>query len=168
MLKVLSFHLSNKMIRSIGMLKNKLSCPHCKKDIASVGFRYSSKQWLFVLPILVLGFYPLLSITLFKSSASDDLEISSYAIRMDDDEMVVTGIISNLTDSSWTSVSVEGEFFDESGKFLGEGRSYIGSDIHSNASENFEVRFRNLPDIVLSGTAKTKLKIASGVNSSLF
>jgi hypothetical protein len=76
-------------------MQNKISCPHCDKEITTVKMSYNKKQWLFVLPILVLGLYPLLSITFFKSSASDGLKISSYAIRMDDDEMVVTGIINN-------------------------------------------------------------------------
>ena len=48
----------------------------------------------------------------FKSNslASDDLEITSFDTRVDGKEMVVTGIIHNLTDSAWTSVSVEVEF----------------------------------------------------------
>ena len=59
------------------MFNNKLTCPHCEKDVATVGFRYGSKQWLFILPILALGFYPLLSMTVFNSRtlASEDLQI---------------------------------------------------------------------------------------------
>ena len=144
-------------------MKNKISCPHCDKEISTVKMGFGAKQWMFVLPILVIGFYPLLSITLFKSTASEELEISSYSKRMDGDEMVVTGIINNLTDSAWTSVSVEVEFYDEAGNFIGECDDYIGSDIHSKANENFEVRFRNLPEVVLQGDASTKLKIAGGV-----
>ena len=149
-------------------MKNKLTCPHCDKEITTVKMSYNKKQWLFVLPILVLGLYPLLSITFFKSSASDGLEISSYAIRMDGDEMVVTGIINNLTDSAWKSVSMEAEFFDESGNFIGERDDYIGSDIHSKANENFEVRFSYLPEAVLAGKATTKLKVAGGVSLGIF
>jgi hypothetical protein len=87
---------------------------------------------------------------------------------MDDDEMVVTGIINNLTDSAWKSVSIEAEFFDESGNFIGESDDYIGSDIHSKANENFEVRFRYLPEAVLAGKATTKFKVAGGVSLRIF
>lgn len=147
------------------MFNNKLTCPHCEKDVATVGFRYGSKQWLFILPILALGFYPLLSMTVFNSRAlaSEDLQIASYETRLEGKELVITGVITNLTESAWKSVSLEAEFFDETGKYIGEGTDYAGSDVHPNSQENFEVRFRYLPELVLAGKAKTELKIAGGI-----
>jgi len=145
-------------------MQNKLTCPHCDKEITTLKMGYNAKQALVIIPILLLGFIPFLSI-FFKSNslASDDLDITSFDTRIDGKEMVVTGIINNLTDSAWTSVSVEVEFYDEGGNFIGESDDYIGSEIHSKANENFEVRFRNLPEVVLQGDASTKLKIAGGV-----
>jgi hypothetical protein len=145
-------------------MQNKISCPHCDKEITTLKMGYNAKQALVIIPILLLGFIPFLSI-FFKSNslASDDLDITSFDTRIDGKEMVVTGIINNLTDSAWTSVSVEVEFYDEGGNFIGESDDYIGSEIHSKANENFEVRFRNLPEVVLQGDASTKLKIAGGV-----
>jgi hypothetical protein len=55
---------------------------------------------------------------------------------------------------------VEAEFFDETGKYIGEGKDFIGSDVQPNSKENFEVRFRQLPEAVLAGKAKTELKMA--------
>jgi hypothetical protein len=117
-----------------------------------------------IIPILLLGFTPFF-VTIFESKplASDDLEITNFETRVDGKEMVVTGMISNLSESAWKSVSVEAEFFDESGKFIGEGKDYTGSDIYANGKENFEVRFRYLPEAVVAGKATTKLKVAGGV-----
>ena len=145
-------------------MKNKLTCPLCDKDITTLKMGYNAKQAFVIIPILLLGFIPFFSI-FFKSNslASDDLDITSFDTRIDGKEMVVTGIINNLTDSAWTSVSVEVEFYDEGGNFIGESDDYIGSEIHSKANENFEVRFPNLPEVVLQGDASTKLKIAGGV-----
>jgi len=125
---------------------------------------YNAKQALVIIPILLLGFTPFF-FTIFESKplASDDLEITSFDTRVDGKEMVVTGMISNLSESAWKSVSVEAEFFDESGKFIGEGKDYTGSDIYANGKENFEVRFRYLPEAVVAGKATTKLKVAGGV-----
>jgi len=125
---------------------------------------YNAKQALVIIPILLLGFTPFF-FTIFESKplASDDLEITSFYTRVDGKEMVVTGMISNLSESAWKSVSVEAEFFDESGKFIGEGKDYTGSDIYANGKENFEVRFRYLPEAVVAGKATTKLKVAGGV-----
>jgi hypothetical protein len=125
---------------------------------------YNAKQALVIIPILLLGFTPFF-VTIFESKplASDDLEITNFDTRVDGKEMVVTGMISNLSESAWKSVSVEAEFFDESGKFIGEGKDYTGSDIYANGKENFEVRFRYLPEAVVAGKATTKLKVAGGV-----
>jgi len=125
---------------------------------------YNAKQALVIIPIMLLGFTPFF-FTIFESKplASDDLEITSFDTRVDGKEMVVTGMISNLSESAWKSVSVEAEFFDESGKFIGEGKDYTGSDIYANGKENFEVRFRYLPEDVVAGKATTKLKVAGGV-----
>ena len=125
---------------------------------------YNAKRALVIIPILLLGFIPFLSI-FFKSNslASDDLEIINFETRVDGKEMVVTGMISNVSESAWKSVSVEAEFFDESGKFIGEGKDYTGSDIYANGKENFEVRFRYLPEAVVAGKATTILKVAGGV-----
>ena len=146
-------------------MQNKISCPHCDKEISSVKMSYNTKQALVIIPILLLSFIPFFFI-FFKSQtlASDDLEITSFDTRVDGKEMVVTGMISNLSDSMWKSVSIEAEFFDESGNFIGESDDYIGSDVYGNANENFEVRFRYLPEAVLAGKATTKLKVAGGVS----
>ena len=146
-------------------MQNKISCPHCDKEITTVKMGYNAKQALVIIPILLLGFIPFFSI-FFKTNslASDDLEITSFDTKLDGKEMVVTGIINNLTDSAWKSVSIEAEFFDESGNFIGESDDYIGSDIYGNGNENFEVRFRYLPEAVLAGKATIKLKVAGGVS----
>jgi hypothetical protein len=145
-------------------MKNKISCPHCEKEISTVKLGYNAKQALVIIPILLLGFTPFF-VTIFESKplASDDLEITNFDTRVDGKEMVVTGMISNLSESAWKSVSVEAEFFDESGEFIGEDKDYTGSDIYANGKENFEVRFRYLPEAVVAGKATTKLKVAGGV-----
>ena len=145
-------------------MKNKLTCPLCDKDITTLKMGYNAKQALVIIPILLLGLLPLFFITSqSRSLASEDLEITNFDTRVEGKEMVVTGVISNLAESAWKSVSVEAEFFDESGKFIGEGKDYTGSDIYANGKENFEVRFRYLPEAVVAGKATTKLKVAGGV-----
>jgi hypothetical protein len=146
-------------------MQNKISCPHCDKEITTVKMGYNAKQALVIIPILLLGLLPLFFITSqSRSLASEDLEITNFDTRVDGKEMVVTGMISNLAESAWKSVSVEAEFFDESGNFIGESDDYIGSDVYGNGNENFEVRFRYLPEAVLAGKATTKLKVAGGVS----
>ena len=146
-------------------MQNKISCPHCDKEISALKIEHSAKQRLVVVLIILLGLIPFFVITSqSRSLASDDLEITNYDIKVAGKEMVVVGMISNLSDSAWKSVSIEAEFFDESGNFIGEGKDYTGSDIYAKGKENFEVRFRYLPEAVLAGKATTKLKVAGGVS----
>jgi hypothetical protein len=145
-------------------MQNKISCPHCDKEISALKIEHSAKQRLMVVLIILLGLIPFFVITSqSRSLASDDLEITNYDTKVAGKEMVVVGMISNLSDSAWKSVSIEAEFFDESGNFIGEGKDYTGSDIYAKGKENFEVRFRYLPEAVLAGKATTKLKVAGGV-----
>jgi hypothetical protein len=145
-------------------MQNKISCPHCDKEISALKIEHSAKQRLVVVLIILLGLIPFFVITSqSRSLASDDLEITNYDTKVAGKEMVVVGMISNLRDSAWKSVSIEAEFFDESGNFIGEGKDYTGSDIYAKGKENFEVRFRYLPEAVLAGKATTKLKVAGGV-----
>jgi hypothetical protein len=145
-------------------MQNKISCPHCDKEISALKIEHSAKQRLVVVLIILLGLIPFFVITSqSRSLASDDLEITNYDTKVAGKEMVVVGMISNLSDSAWKSVSIEAEFFDESGNFIGEGKDYTGSDIYAKGKENFEVRFRYLPKAVLAGKATTKLKVAGGV-----
>jgi len=145
-------------------MQNKISCPHCDKEIFALKIEHSAKQRLVVVLIILLGLIPFFVITSqSRSLASDDLEITNYDTKVAGKEMVVVGMISNLSDSAWKSVSIEAEFFDESGNFIGEGKDYTGSDIYAKGKENFEVRFRYLPEAVLAGKATTKLKVAGGV-----
>ena len=145
------------------MFSKKLTCPHCNKDVATVGFRYGRIQSLSILALIALSLYYSLSITLFKPIASEDLKLTINNTGLVGKELVVTGVITNHSGSTWESVSVEAEFFDETGKYIGEGQDYIGSDVQPNTKENFEVRFRQLPEAVLAGKAKTELKIAGGI-----
>ena len=146
-------------------MQNKISCPHCDKEISALKIEHSAKQWLVVVLIILLGLIPFFVITSqSRSLASEDLEITNFDTRVDGKEMVVTGMISNLAESAWKSVSIEAEFFDESGNFIGEFDDYIGSDVNGNGNESFEVRFRYLPEAVLAGKATTKLKVAGGVS----
>jgi hypothetical protein len=145
-------------------MQNKISCPHCDNEISALKIEHSAKQRLVVVLIILLGLIPFFVITSqSRSLASDDLEITNYDTKVAGKEMVVVGMISNLSDSAWKSVSIEAEFFDESGNFIGEGKDYTGSDIYAKGKENFEVRFRYLPEAVLAGKATTKLKVAGGV-----
>ena len=74
-------------------MQNKISCPHCDKEITTLKMDYNAKRALVIIPILLLGFIPFLSI-FFKSNslASDDLEIINFETRVDGKEMVVTGM----------------------------------------------------------------------------
>ena len=85
--------------------------------------------------------------TIFKSHvlASEDLQISSYETRVEGKELVVTGVITNLTESAWNSASVEAEFFDETGKYIGKGTDYTGSDVHLIQKKILKPGFGNCP-----------------------
>ena len=107
-------------------MQNKISCPHCDKEITTLKMDYNAKQALVIIPIMLLGFTPFF-FTIFESKplASDDLEITCFDTRVDGKEMVVTGMISNLAVSAWKSVSIEAKNLMNRGSLLAKVRTTL-------------------------------------------
>ncbi|MEC7709251.1 MAG: hypothetical protein VX902_00600, partial [Planctomycetota bacterium] len=102
-----------------------MTCSHCGADVPAVNVQYSWKQLLLVVPVLLLGFWPLAQLTILRGDATKDLVIRQVKKRLSFQDspsgsLVVTGLIKNLGKHDWSGVTVEAEFFDEQGLFIDE------------------------------------------------
>ena len=149
-------------------MKNKITCPHCHTELPNLNIKQNAKQLWFIVPILLIGFYPLLSMSFFKPVVSEDLSLGQIRTKVVDDELEVIGVITNSSDREWSSVTIEAEFFNQKNEFIDEASEYVRSDITPGAKENFKVIFSSPPAEVLSGEIEPILKISGGVNTDLF
>ena len=144
-----------------------MKCSNCGADIPAVNVQYSWKQLIFIVPILLVGFWPLEQLTIFRGDVTKDLVIRQVEKKLSFQDspngtLVVTGIIKNLGNREWSGVTVEAEFFDEQGMFLDEASEYIRSDILAEAEEHFKIQIRSPRNELTADTTALKVKISGG------
>ena len=144
-----------------------MKCSNCGADIPAVNVQYSWKQLIFIVPILLVGFWPLAQLTIFRGDVTKDLVIRQVEKKLSFQDspngtLVVTGIIKNLGNREWSGVTVEAEFFEEQDMFLDEASEYIRSDILAEAEEHFKIQIRSPRNELTADTTALKVKISGG------
>ncbi len=144
-----------------------MKCSACGADVPAMNIQYSWKQLLFIVPLLLLGFWPLAQLTILRGDATKDLVIRQVVKKLSfqnspNGTLVVTGLIKNLGKHDWSGVTVEAEFFDEQGMFLDEASEFIRSDIVAEAEEYFKIEIRSPKNELTADSTTLKMKIAGG------
>lgn len=144
-----------------------MKCSNCGADVSAVNVQYSWKQLLFIVPLLLVGFWPLAQLTILRGDVTKDLVIRQVEKNLSFQDsprgkLVVTGLIKNLGKRDWSGVTIEAEFFDEQGIFLDEASEYPRSDILGAAEEHFKMEIRSPENALTAETKTLKVKISGG------
>ena len=83
----------------------KMTCSNCGAEMANFNFSAGRRYWLFMLPIMLLGFYPLRRMTLFKGDVTKDLVVTDIEKRANGPTTDVVGIITNNGSRKWSNVT---------------------------------------------------------------
>jgi hypothetical protein len=146
-------------------MKASMKCSNCGAEMSNLNMVWGRKQLWFMLPVMLLGFLPLIKMTFFKGDATKDLAISDIQTRASGKSLEVVGLIANSSSREWSGVTVEAEFFDASGNFIDEAVEYLRSDIGGNSKEHFKIVIPSPPDAAVSGSIKPVVKISGGHTS---
>lgn len=140
----------------------KIKCSNCGAEISNLNFSWGKKYLWFVIPIMLLGFLPMLRLTLFKGDATKDLALSGIEKRQNEDSLSIVGLVTNTGKRSWSSVRLEAEFYDASGNFIDEGSDYLRADIPSGGKEHFKITIKVHPEAVKAPETKMIVKVVGG------
>lgn len=140
----------------------KMKCSNCGAEISNMNMSWGRKYWLFMIPVMLLGFYPLLKMTLFKGDVTKELIVSDVKKRQNGEQTDVTGLITNNGRNKWSSVTIEAEFFDASGTFITETSDYLRTDIQPGAKEHFKISYRTSSPELSAPDTKMVVKVAGG------
>lgn len=140
----------------------KMKCSNCGAEISNMNMSWGRKYWLFALPIMILGFLPLIKMTFFKGDVTQDLSITEVTKRQVGTSLEIIGLITNSGSHKWSSVNIEAEFFDASGGFLDEQTESLRSEITPGAKEHFKITLRNPDARIQAAETKMVVKIAGG------
>lgn len=144
-----------------------MKCSNCGADVPAVNVQYSWKQLLFIVPLLLVGFWPLAQLTILRGDVTKDLVIRRVGKKLSFQDsprgkLVVTGLIENLGKRDWSGVTIEAEFFDEQSMFLDEASEYLRSYILGEAEEHFKMEIRSPGNALIAETTTLKVKISGG------
>ena len=142
-----------------------MKCSNCGAEMSNLNMTWGRKQMWFIIPVMLLGFLPLIKMTFFKGDMSKDLQISDTQTRVSGRSLEVVGLITNSSSREWSGITVEAEFFDASGNFIDEASEYMRSNIAGNSKEHFKIVISSPPEIALSGAIKPVVKISGGRTS---
>lgn len=140
----------------------KMKCSNCGADISTMNMTWGRKYWLFTIPIMLIGFWPLAQMTLFKADITKALVVSDVTRRVNGSSLEIIGLITNQGGKQWSGVTVEAEFFDASGTFIDEESEYLRTDIAPNAKEHFKIELRSQASKLSDPGTKMNVKIAGG------
>jgi hypothetical protein len=138
----------------------KMKCSNCGAEMSNLNMSWGKKQLWFVIPIMLLGFLPMIKLFWFKGEATKDLVISEVQKRTNGNTLEIVGLLTNSGKHTFSSVTIEAEFFDAAGNFLDEQSEYLRSDITGGAKEHFKITVKTPPAI--SPEPKMVVKVTGG------
>ena len=146
-------------------MKAKMKCSNCGAEMSNMSMSWGRKQLWLIIPILILGFLPIIKMTFFKGDVTKDLAISEVKTKMVGSSLEIIGLISNSSGREWSGVTIEAEFYDSSGEFLDEASQYLRSTIAGHAKEHFKINISSPPELAAKGAIKPTVKVSGGRTS---
>lgn len=143
----------------------KMKCSNCGAEMSNLNMSWGKKQLWFIIPIMLLGFLPMAKLLWFKGDATKELIISEVRKKTSGDSLEIVGLITNSGSHKWSNVTIEAEFFDESGNFIDEASEYLRSEIPGAAKEHFKVTLKAPPAQAYSADTKMVLKVTGGLTT---
>ncbi len=146
-------------------MKASMKCSNCGAEMSNLNMTWGRKQMWFIVPIMFVGFLPLIKMSFFKGDVTKDLTISEIQTRNSDRSLEILGLITNSSSREWSGLNVEAEFFDASGNFIDEDSVYLRSEIAGHSKEHFKIVIASPPDAAVNGSIKPVVKISGGRTS---
>jgi len=138
-----------------------MKCSNCGAEVTNLTLSPGKRQWLWMLPIMLMGFYPILRMSIFKSDHADHLVVKDTERVNAERDVKVTGRIENTGNKTWTGITVEAEFYGPDGRFIDEESVYLRSDIRPKGDEHFSISIRPTSDAIRSPETKMIVKVSS-------
>jgi hypothetical protein len=130
--------------------------------MSNLSMSWGKKQLWFIIPVMILGFLPMMKLFFFRGDATKELVITDVQNHPSGQQLEILGLITNKGNHTWTGINVEAEFYDGSGNFIDEASDYLRSNVGKGAKEHFKISFRAANPQVSAPETKMVVKIAGG------
>ena len=128
--------------------------------MTNLTFGWGKKQWV----VMLIGFLPMVFVYFWILSPGGDftkeLQVTLTETRVSENRIDVFGKLENVGNHTWERITVEAEFFDQSGQFLDEASEYMSVSLLPESEENFRLTLSNPADRITKGDPNVVLKVA--------
>ncbi|MFZ4777409.1 MAG: hypothetical protein ACOYM3_18735 [Terrimicrobiaceae bacterium] len=146
-------------------MKATVKCSNCGAEITNLNFSWPKKQWLFILPILLLGFLPMWRLYKPKGDFRQDLQISVLEKRQVDKSFEILGTIENRGKTKWENINIDCLFFDANGTFIDKTSGRVDSVVMPSGKEYFKITAKDNNGKLASPDTKLETKIAGAYSN---
>ncbi len=148
-------------------MQAKMKCSNCGAEMSNLNMSWGKKQLLLMIPVMLIGFWPLARMTYFKGDITKEVTVSDIQKRPGAHALEIVGLATNEGRHDWSGVTVQAEFYDAQGGFLSEATEHLQSDIKAGAKEHFKISIHSPSTDMLDPATKVTVKVSSGYSFPL-
>ena len=146
-------------------MKATVKCSNCGAEITNLNFSWGRKQWIWLMPIVLMGFYPMWSLYKPKGDFRRDLKITVLEKRQADKSFEILGTIENTGKTRWQNVNIDCLFFDAKGAFVDKASGRVDAAVLPSGKEYFKITLRDTDGKLSLPEVKLSTKVADAYSS---
>ena len=146
-------------------MKANIKCSNCGADITNLNFSWPKKQWLFILPIVMIGFLPMWQLYKPKGDFRKDLQIKILEKRQVDNSYEILGTVENRGKTNWKSTNIDCLFFDDKGTFIDKTSGRVDAVVMPGGKEYFKITVKDADGKLSSPDTKMEAKVADAYSN---
>jgi hypothetical protein len=146
-------------------MKATIKCSNCGSEITNLTFSWPKKQWLFILPILLIALLPMWQLYKPKGDFRKDLQITILEKRQGDKTLEILGTVENTGKTKWKNTNIDCLFFDSKGAFIDKTSGRVDALVVPGGKEYFKIAVKDTDGKLIAPDIKLEAKVADAYSS---
>jgi hypothetical protein len=141
-------------------MKATVKCSNCGAEITNLNFSWGGKQWIWIVPILLLAFLPLW-VFWPKGEFRKDLQLTILDKRPGEKSLEVLGTVENKGKTTWDNVGIDCDFFDAKGVFIDKASGGVNAVVMPDEKEYFTITAKDTDGKLSASGVRMDAKVAN-------
>lgn len=142
-----------------------VKCSNCGAEITNLNFSWGRKQWLWLIPILLISFLPMWKLYAPKGDFRQDLQIHVLEKRQAGQDLEILGDVTNRGKTRWENINIDCLFFDSKGSFIDKASGRVNAIVMPDGREYFKITAKDAGAALASPDVRMEAKIADAYSS---
>ena len=146
-------------------MKATVKCSNCGAEITNLNFSWGKKQWIFILPLVLIGFLPMWNLYKPKGNFRNDLQISVLEKRVVGKNLEILGTVENRGKTKWQNTEIDCLFFNAKGTFIDKSAGRVDAVVLPGGKEYFKITTSDNDGKLSSPEVKLETKVADAYSN---